>query len=117
MASKNGASGFEVPLRTAVLVFEGELEGAEVRCRLDVPIGLYLEYAKLANSDDPEELERAFRRFSEDILINWNLKMGGKAVSVHPDGMLQVPPAVANAILTAWSEQAMNVPLAETNSD
>ena len=113
MSKRNGS--FEIPVRTALLVFQGEYEGAEVRCRLDVPTGLLLEYAKLANSSDPDQLETAFRRFSEEILIDWNLKMEGQVLEAHPDGMLRVPSALATAILRAWTEQAMTAPLAETS--
>ena len=113
MTKRNGR--FKIPVRTALLVFEGEMEGAEVKCRLDVPLGLYLEYAKLADTNDPAQLEEAFQRFSAEVLIDWNLEVDGDAVPAHPDGMLKVPPAIANAILAAWSQQAMNVPLAKVS--
>lgn len=113
MTKRNGS--FEVPVRTALLVFEGDMEGAEVKCRLDVPLGLYLEYAKLAETNDPTQLEEAFKRFSEEVLIDWNLKANGELIPAHPDGMLKVPPAIANEILSAWSKQAMNVPLVKVS--
>ena len=110
--SKNGS--YEISVRTATLVFE-DMEGAEVKCRLDVPLEVYLSYAKLADAEDAEALEKAFRQFSKEILISWNLKLNGEAVPVK-DGMLKIPPATANAILSAWTTQAMDVPLAKVTS-
>lgn len=113
MANTNGHKKFEVPSRTARLIFDDEYAGAEVRCRLDVPLGMHLEFAKLVDSQSAADTEEAFKRFSRDVLIDWNLTAEGEDIPAKPDGMLLIPPDLAKAILAAWVAQGQNAPLAE----
>ena len=110
----NSHKSFEIPIRTAKLVFEGEYEGAEVRCRLDVSVDLFLDYARI-DETDPAQIEQAFHRFSEEVLLDWNLNVNGKPVEAHPEGMLHIPVSMANLILGAWRKAVIASPLAETN--
>ncbi len=111
MSRRNGS--FEIPGRTALLVFKGEYEGAEVRCRLQASLGLYMECANLTNTKGNEATREALQRFSEEVLIDWNLKLNGTKVPERPDGMLRIPIKMAGSILRAWSEAVEATPLAE----
>jgi len=89
---------FVIPAKEIVLQFEGEYEGAEVVCRGSVGIGTFLQF-----SDIEENVEEAFRKFAEDILVSWNLEDHKGNIPATPDGMMRVPPGLATAILTEWS--------------
>lgn len=105
-------AGFRVPVRTALLVFEGDYEGAEVRCVLDVPMGYLLDFSKLA-SGNAEDVRESFERFSKEVLLEWNLTDDNdKPVE---GGLLALPPAFANLIVTKWLEAAMQSPLVVTS--
>ena len=104
MAGKNGH--YEVPRRKAAIRFEGTAyDGAEVVCRLDVPLQMFLDFQRMAaRTDDPEVLEQTFRRFGDEVLESWNLSEGGKEVPATADGFLRQPPAFAMLILSKWME-------------
>lgn len=116
MAGTNGH--YEVPRRTLRLVFEGsEYEGAEVVCRLDVPLSLFFDFQRMAvQSDDPEVTEQAFRRFGDEVLAEWNLTEDGQPVPATADGFLHQAPAFAMLILSKWIENVGQspAPLVET---
>src|SRR3990172_12111213 len=106
MTANGHRKGFRVPVRTALLVFEGDYEGAEVRCVLDVPMGYLLDFSRLAGGD-AKAIKEAFVRFSAEVVIDWNLEDDdGKAIAAKPDGLLKVPPAMANLIVGKWLEAA-----------
>lgn len=115
MTKKNGR--FELPLRTALLKFEGEYEGAEMRCRLDVPLSLYLEMQALSDSQDPEKVAEAMRTFGDKVLIETNVSIGGKEITPDGDGLLTLPMVFIAKVFEAWSgaiEDEQTAPLAET---
>lgn len=116
--AKNGH--YEVPRRTARLVFEGtDYDGAEVVCRLDVPLQMFFDFQRMVGqSDDPDVIEQAFRRFSDDVLMEWNLTDAGKPIPATAEGFLAQPPAFAMLILTKWIEGvgAVSVPLAPASA-
>lgn len=98
--------GFRPPRRTATLTFdEGhDYHGAEVECRLDVPMGLVFEF------DNLSPLE-AMRRFGAEIVISWNLESDdGKPIPPTADGLLTQSPDFGLALLEAWKEAAAGVP-------
>ena len=94
---------FVIPAKEIVLQFEGEYEGAEIVCRGSVGIGTFLQF-----SDIEENVAEAFKRFAEDILVSWNLEDHNGSIPATPDGMMRVPPALATAMLTEWSEAVSN---------
>ena len=106
--SKNG--NFNVPRKTCVLVLTGEYEGAEARCRLDVGMGTYLTFQRLTDSQEPDKLEEACRRFGDDVLAEWNLKDDGEPIPASGNGFLMIPPGLAVAMIRAWSEAMVEVP-------
>src|SRR3989304_138319 len=106
--SKNGQ--FSIPRKGCVLVLTGEYEGAEARCRLDVGMGTYLSFQRLTDAQEPAKLEEACRCFGDDVLIEWNLEEDGQAIPASGNGFLMIPPALAVAMIRAWSEAMVEVP-------
>jgi len=108
MSKKNG--GYSVPRKTCVLVLAGDFEGAEARCRLDVGMGAYLTFQRLADAQEPDKLEEACRKFGDEVLVDWNFKDDGEAIPADGDGFLRIPPELALAMLKAWSEAMTGLP-------
>ena len=106
------AKGFRLPQRTALLVFDGDYQGAEVRVKLDVPIGLIMHLMELQSTPaDAKGGLEVYRLFSKEILLNWNLEdQAGNSIPLTMEGMKQITPAFANLILTKWTEVAQNPP-------
>ena len=106
------AKGFRLPQRTALLVFDGDYQGAEVRVKLDVPIGLMMRFMDLQSTPaDAKAGLEVYRLFSEAILLSWNLENeDGQAIPCTAEGMKQITPTFANLILTKWTEVAQNPP-------
>lgn len=102
--------GFKVPKRTALLVFEGEYAGAEVRCRLDVPISLYLDYMGM-DASSRDSIQAGYGRWGEEVLIEWNLEDDdGQPLPATGGGFLSLPPRLAGLIVQHWLESAAEVP-------
>lgn len=99
--------GFEVPRREALMTFEGtDFDGAEIRCRLDVPLSLYLDIMRSETVNQQEEVNR---RWAEKVLLSWNLEQDGEPVSADADGFLSLPPSFVNVIVAKWLESAAGV--------
>jgi len=101
MTKKNAR--YSVPRKTCVLVLTGDHEGAEARCRLDVGMGTYFAISKI-DTDDKAQIIAACRLFGDEILIDWNLEDEGQVIPATSDGFLAIPPALATAMVQAWSE-------------
>ena len=102
--------GFEIPRRTARIILEDDYEGAEITCALDVDMGTYFHFQGLIESEDAAHLEKAFREFGDRILIEWNLEEDGEPLPATAEGVMQLPPALALAILGKWSEAVGEAP-------
>lgn len=108
MATTKARKGFRVPRREALVEFEEghEYHGAEVRLRLDVPMGLVFEFQRLGSDG-----EAALRRFGDQILLGWNLEDDdGEPVPATADGLLTQPFGFANTLMTRWAEAVTGVP-------
>lgn len=107
---------FEVVRRNAQMTFEGtEFEGLELSCQLDVATEVLLEFAELTENDSPSLRGALFRRWGDEILLDWNLTEKGTPVPASGAGVLSLPPVLANAILARWMEEVAGVtaPLGE----
>jgi len=104
MSKKNGR--YTVPRKTCVLVLTGDYEGAEARCHLDVGMRTYLTFQRLTDSQEPDKLEEACRRFGDDVLAEWNLE----DIPATGEGFLMIQPALAVAMIRAWSEAMTGLP-------
>ena len=112
MSKKNGRWSAEP--RSCVLVLEGDFAGAEARCRLDVGMVAYLAFQRLVDSQDPDQVEEACRRFGDEVLKEWNIDLDGQPLPATAEGFLRMPTALALAMIKAWGE-AMTPPLVETS--
>lgn len=102
-------AGFRVPRRTALITFEGtDYDGAEIECRLDVPLGMFFDFGRGLSAADSEAL---FRRWGSEVLIAWNLEDdNGAPLPADEDGILMLPAAMVTMILNKWTETVAGVP-------
>lgn len=122
--TRNGHKGYRLEADTLTLKFEGEYEGLEVVCqgKRHVSLGTYLQFAKLADLATEEGVSQVhgmadyFEQFSREVLISWNLEDAtGRAIPVHPDGMIRAPLDLAMVILSEWMKAVQSGPLVETS--
>jgi len=100
---------FIVQRREALLTFpEGhQFEGAEIRAKLDVDIATFLELQKLGEGANIEETRDGFRRFGDEIILEWNLAdEDAKSIPSTGEGFLSLPPNICTAIIGSWAEEA-----------
>ena len=98
-------SGWAIPKRDLTIKLSGDFEGAELTCKLDVSIKIFLELQKL--SADASTIVKSYEMFGDNILLNWNFtKEDGSKLPANGKGMLELTPAVAIGILEAWTTQA-----------
>jgi hypothetical protein len=112
--------GWEVPRRTARIVFEdGEYDGAIVKTALDGSLNVYLDYVQLTEKNSPAEVAEAVRRFGDELLIEWNVKVNGHPIEPTGEGMCQIPMPFAILILQTWMKAMAEPsgPLEESTSD
>lgn len=98
--------GFKLPQRTARLIFEGEYEGAEVRMKLDVAMGVFMEATRLQAAGDIEGL----CRFVAALLIEWNVEDEGGPLPADFDGLMRCTPAFVNLVIEQWVKALTDVP-------
>ena len=105
--------GYKFEPRVAKLIFD-DYAGAEVRVTLDRPLGLLIEAQKLQLEQNIEGL----CHFVVGILVDWNLEDEKGPIPPTYKGMLRVYPAFVNALITAWRDAQIGVPvpLEETSS-
>lgn len=106
---------YRVPKRTVTLNFEGEYEGAQVVCRLDVPMQTFFDLQKAVATKpedlDPSQVEDTYRRFAKEVLIDWNLEGDDEQqIPATPDGFLMQPLAFTATIIREWSKAVADVP-------
>ena len=107
-------SDFIVPQRELHINLEGDFEGAEIVCKLDVSIGTFIELQKLSGKEDT--VVESYKMFGDNILISWNfLDANNKAIPPNGQGMLALSPGLAVGILTAWTSQASGNPIDSSN--
>jgi hypothetical protein len=113
---------FTVPRRTAKLQLHDEYEGAWMRVKIDVPLGVRFEMLR-RHQAMPDNEERAsgsdligaatdlFGFFCEHYLLEWNLQEeDGSALPANIDGFLELPPDLAAAVITATLQGGIEVP-------
>lgn len=108
---KSNKSGYRLKQRTALLIFEDDYAGAEVKVALDHPLAVFVEAQKLQESQDIEGL----CHFVADILISWNLEDKDGPIPATYEGVLRAYPAFVNTLITQWMEAQVSppAPLAE----
>ena len=96
--------------QTAVLEFEGGLlEGAEVRCSINTPLGVMLEIE--ANMGDTDTVEQGFRKFGDALLRSWSIEdEAGTPVPADSDGIMALPFTYALEVVKAWLGAVQQLP-------
>mgnify|MGYP001563947274 CR=1 FL=1 len=110
--------GFQLPRRTAKLVFEGDYAGAEVVVKLDVPLGAVLWFLDQQDAADsmPEgaaqsaALWRLRQQFVELFLDSWNLLDNGAPIPATVKGLEAVTPVFIGLLIGKWSEVVASPP-------
>jgi hypothetical protein len=103
-------AGYRVPRRTAVITFDGtDYDGAEVECKLDVPLGLYFDFGRVG--EESREQESLFRRWGDEVLLAWNLEDDdGRPLPATGEGIMALPPFMVTLLLNKWTETVVAVP-------
>jgi len=100
---------FRLPMRDAKIIFEEgtTFAGAEVKCRLDVEIGMVTDIQDLIESS---KHAHAYEVFGDGVLIDWNLEdQKGNALPANGKGMKKVTAGFAEALMTEWMEAVTQV--------
>lgn len=117
MNRKNGR--FEMPLRKVTLKFEGDYEGAEMVCKMDISTGYFLEMQEMAGTDDVEKVRKAMTMFGDGVLMSTNINVDGKEITADAEGLLKLPLAFVTNVFKAWAEKINEdaTPLVEAASE
>ena len=95
--------GYKIPNRKLVIEL-ADYEGAEVTCKLDVKMKTFFDLQDLTS--DNTSIVSAYTIFGDQILESWNLETAeGQKIPPTSDGMMEIPPAIAIALMNAWTEQ------------
>ena len=98
----------KLPERTATFVFEdGDYNGIEVKVRLSVPMGLYLDIQDMIVAEKPIE---SYKVFADAALVEWNLDDDQGEIPANGEGMMRIEPRLATEIITRWTEAAASAP-------
>ena len=103
--------------RRATLVFEGDYKGAEVTVRLSVPMRVFIEARKTAESHDWEPF---LAMFVAEVVRDWNLEDNdGQPIPVSAEGLAAVPVDFLMRLVTEWAGQVGSVaaPLVSPSSN
>lgn len=112
--------GFKVERTNMRLVFEDPaMNGAEVVCR-GVPLGVYLDLAKMKEQDGAEAAMDLFTVFADKVLSEWNLEEeDGTPLPATSEGMLSLEAGMVMKIINAWMSGVTSppAPLVEPSTD
>ena len=107
MVEKTKLYRFVLDRREALLTFDedSEFHGLEVRARLDVDVGTFLEFQKLGSDPSGEDTRALFEKFGETIILEWNMyDDDAKQGPTKAKGFMSLPPNVCVALIGAWAE-------------
>jgi len=102
--------GFRLPESDiAVLTsFPEPYAGAEVKVRLDVPIGIYIAIEDLR---DQQKFWDVVELFTKEVLSEWNLETAkGEPLPTTWAGVKTVPQRFVMMVINNWVEAASSVP-------
>lgn len=101
-------NGFEVPRDIYSLQFEGKYQGAEIKCA-SADLRTLFSIAKLADTQEISDVEKAITEFADKVLISWNLKVNGIPLPTNAENMLSLPLAFSQLIIKTWITAATEV--------
>ena len=113
--------GYRLPDRTALIRFEGDYAGAEVRVRLSMSLGDSFEFATLASSpENIDHVKEVYKLFAQR-LISWNLLDNkSKPIPATYEGMTSLEDMrFVFALIQAFKEEitGVSVPLAASSAN
>lgn len=75
--------------------------------------------ANFESEQDVDRLDEALRRFGDQFLRSWNVKLRGEKVPANGAGLLLVPPRLQFYIVRAWLDAAKGIdaPLVEESAN
>lgn len=103
--------------KLATLAFKGDYEGAEVKVRLNVPLGVFLEAEKVQRSNQWGDF---LDYFVEHVIREWNMEDGeGKPIPVTREGLAQLPVDLLMRVITEWAQAVggLSGPLGSASSN
>ena len=119
--------GFQVPRKTARLVFEGdEFEGLEIVCALDLSFAeqqTLKEMQAQGAEARGEDQRKVLDFFAERCITSWNLEdKDGKALPVSGESFWQFPGWFGMKVLNGWADAVkkaseVNGPLGEPSQN
>lgn len=104
--------GYELPQERIVLVFEGEYEGLEIRCRRKVPARTWsaVRRAMAAEENSDEQWDAAMTLFVEGIAESWNFTQNGDEVPLTKETLQELPLELVGKLIPQWAEASGGVP-------
>ena len=99
------------PKRTAILKFtDGDYEGAEVTCSLDVSTGIILDFQRIGEELSEADFDALLRKFGRYYLLSWNLEDNdGDPIPATAEGMSVAPTNFTVAMIQAWSDAVLGM--------
>lgn len=87
---------------------ESAYEGAEVRCRRRVAMGVVMEMERLA--DEQKGISVLLGMFAEQALIDWNVETAiGEPLPANVDGLKTISVEFAMLIIKTWLEAVATI--------
>ena len=106
--SEFAARMVRLPSRTALLKFSGDYKGVEVRVKLDVPLGFFMDFQDAAAGD---KTFAVYEMFAREVLVDWNLEdAAGKPIQANAEGIRKIPSALAIQMMNEWSTHVTATP-------
>ena len=107
--------GFKVARNLRIVFEDGDYAGAEIVCRLNVPIGIVMELSRLSTALTALEasaFEDLATRFVDDALVEWNLEEeDGSSVELSQEGFRSLPLPLRQAMIMHWVTKVAEVPV------
>lgn len=106
-------AGFRLPDKIVTLVFEdGPYQGLELEVNLRVPMGVWWNFAAIADLEEPAEIRAVVHTWASTQLKGWNMEDEAGAVPATPDAFCDRLDEVTQAVILArWSKAVSEVPV------
>ena len=91
---------YKIPEQIARLVFDKDEDALEVRVRLNVPLGLFLNFQDAIDASRPMDV---FALFGKEVLVDWNIvDAQGQPITADAEGIKRIPAQLATRIIQQW---------------
>lgn len=107
--------GHKVARNLRIIFDEGDAAGAEIVCRLNVPIGVLMEISHIGQAmteADIGGLAEISALFVDQVLVSWNLEEeDGSPIPLTQVGLESLPVSLRQAILMHWITTVVTIPV------